>query len=283
MSAALAPTPFQPGFREVDGSDLNKAFASPIVGSQDGITATAGGTQAAAYQLTAASSNVATVANAADSVRLPPSAPGEIVTVCNSGANSVQVFGYGTETINGVATATGIAQPAGAVFVYSCTTLGKWIQNAQTGGSFTGSFDGVVGGNAPAAGTFTTATVTTGNITSVNATTVTATGQIIESVSNALTAVGTNRGTSLALTKGVNNVTTALSGTGVTLPAGVVGMIITVFNGGANPIQVYGAGSDTIDTVAGATGVVLTNAKRAQYFCVAANTWISAQLSVISA
>jgi len=115
---------------------------------------------------------------------------------------------------------------------------------------------------------------------------ITASGYFDQSVGNALTAAGNDRASSLALTKAVNNVTTAAASTGVTLPAvstvGIGGSVI-IFNAGANPIQVYGAGSDTIDGVAGATGVPLTNAKRCIYIAVAAATWISAQLGVVSA
>lgn len=104
-----------------------------------------------------------------------------------------------------------------------------------------------------------------------------------ESVANALTASGTTRADALALTKKINNVTTAAAGTGVILPAAAIGQTVIVFNGGANAIKVYGAGSDTIDGTAGATGVTLTNAKRAAFICVAANTYISAQLGAVSA
>lgn len=115
----------------------------------------------------------------------------------------------------------------------------------------------------------------TGNITS--------SGYFLRSVGNALTAVGTNRATALQLAKEINNVTTAAAGTGVVLPVGVVGMVITVYNAGANAIKVYGSGSETIDGTAGSTGVTLTNALRCQYTFVAANTWISAQLGAVSA
>jgi hypothetical protein len=111
-------------------------------------------------------------------------------------------------------------------------------------------------------------------------------GYVDESVGNALTAVGTTRADALALTKNINNVTAAGAGTGVVLPAvsaAGVGAAVVVFNAGANAMQVYGAGSDTIDGVAGSTGVPLTNAKRAIFYAVAANTWISAQLGVVSA
>jgi hypothetical protein len=108
------------------------------------------------------------------------------------------------------------------------------------------------------------------------------TGTVGLSTSNALEAAGTDRDTSLALTAQINNVTTAAASTGVTLPAGVVGRFYIVFNAGANAITVYGDGSDTIDGVAGSTGVPLTNGNRCVYFCVAANTLISAKLGAVS-
>ena len=107
-----------------------------------------------------------------------------------------------------------------------------------------------------------------------------------QSVANALTAAGSSRTDALALTHAINKITTATSSTGVILPLVAtvgLGAIVYIFNGGASPVQVYGAGSDTIDTVAAATGVPLTNAKRAMFVAVAAATWISAQLGVVSA
>lgn len=106
------------------------------------------------------------------------------------------------------------------------------------------------------------------------------------SVGGGLTAVGTNQATSLALTSLLNVITSAALGTGVTLPSAAsvgIGNSVIIFNDGASAIQVYGAGSDTIDTIAAATGVVLTNAKRCQYYVTAAATWESAQLGVVSA
>lgn len=119
----------------------------------------------------------------------------------------------------------------------------------------------------------------TGTVTLLNSTS----SYALSSVGNALTAVGTNRATALQLAKEVNNVTTAASGTGVILPVGVIGMVITVYNAGANAIKVYASASETVDTIAGATGVTLTNAKRCLYTFVDVNTWISAQLGVVSA
>jgi len=92
-------------------------------GVEDTITAHAGGTQAAAYALTKSVSRVTTVATAADSVRLKAMLPGEFCVVINGAAsNSMQVFGASTATINGVATATGVAQAAGITAIYVAVT-----------------------------------------------------------------------------------------------------------------------------------------------------------------
>ena len=104
-----------------------------------------------------------------------------------------------------------------------------------------------------------------------------------DNAANGLVSAGNNQATALALTKNYTVVATVASSTGVVLPAASIGQTIYVFNNGANVLQVYGNGSDTIDGVAGSTGVPLTNAKRCAYVCVAANTWISAQLGVVSA
>lgn len=109
------------------------------------------------------------------------------------------------------------------------------------------------------------------------------TGYFLRSVGSALTATGTTRADALQLAKEVNRLTTVASGTGVILPVGVVGMRIRIYQSGANPVKVYASASETIDGVAGATGVTLTNALRCEYEFVAANTWISAQLGAVSA
>ena len=91
-----------------------------------GITAHAGGGQGSAVVLTGEFNRVDTVTTAADSVALPaPSYVGQQITVVNNAAaNSMQVFGSGTDTINGVATATGVAQAAGKMAIYRAATIG---------------------------------------------------------------------------------------------------------------------------------------------------------------
>lgn len=143
--------------------------------------------------------------------------------------------------------------------------------NASTLGGATFAAPGAIGSGIPAA---------------ITGTNVTATGYVRESTDNALTAAGTNQATGLQLAKQINNITTAAASTGVVLPSVAtvgIGAIVIVINAGASAIKVYGSGSDTVDTIAGATGVTLSNAKRSMYIAVAAATWVSAQLGVVSA
>jgi hypothetical protein len=105
-----------------------------------GITARAGGGKANATLLTGTINEVTTVASAADSVLLPPCAAGagppkRIMVINGQATNAMQVFGSGTDTINGVATATGFSQPAMSATVaagieYTCASVasgvGRW-------------------------------------------------------------------------------------------------------------------------------------------------------------
>lgn len=91
------------------------------------VTAHAGGGQASAKALSAAISHVGTVATAADSVVLPPAKAGLQRTLINRGANACQVFGASPDTINGVATATGVSHAASTVKTYYCPVDGQWF------------------------------------------------------------------------------------------------------------------------------------------------------------
>src|SRR5260370_235555 len=105
----------------------------------DLLVAHAGGGQANALQLTALVSRVGTVATSGDSVKLPPSAPGVICVVNNHGANPMQVYGQGTDTIDDVATATGVSQMQGSVVIYTCYTAGAWYTEGLATG-YSGQF-----------------------------------------------------------------------------------------------------------------------------------------------
>ena len=136
----MSATPLSPNSigndRYVSGSNV-----------ETGITATASGNQANAYALTAQISRVDTVGSGNDSVSLPKvvaspqntSYPGYVGAMMfvrnNAGANSMQVFGVTPDTINSVATGTGVAVPAGKSAIFWCdgytqsTNVGTWQMN----------------------------------------------------------------------------------------------------------------------------------------------------------
>ena len=102
-------------------------------------------------------------------------------------------------------------------------------------------------------------------------------------VTQGATATGTNQATAFVLTTIITNFTTAAASTGAVLPTATkVGRKWIVYNNGANPIQIYGNGTDTIDGVAGATGVTLTNARAASFTCVQTGKWLSNLLGATS-
>ena len=260
----LNPNKYLPGVRLFSGNALNESLGNPLVSYEGSITAHAGGGKTNAYQLGARLNQIDTVATGADSVKLPASVPGASIVVINNGANAMQVFGANSDTINGVATGTGISQPAGTSYTYRCVEANKWLTQTLTGnGSFT---DLAVLGNLTVTGT---ARVS---------------GLFAASASG-VSAAGTNAATATALTANNNQLTTVGASTGVALPAAVVGMAVMIANKGANDVKVYGNGSDTIDGTAGATGVTLGHTAGTNsciYFCCVTGTWISAKLGAVS-
>ena len=96
----------------------------PFTSSAFAVTALAGGGQAGAPVLHEDLNRVDTVATAGDSVCLPPSTGvGMECVVINATNNALQVFGSGTDTVNGVAS---ISQPANSARTYICGGAGTW-------------------------------------------------------------------------------------------------------------------------------------------------------------
>lgn len=114
--------------------DSAQSMSSPglfkLSGTENTITAHAGGTQAAAFALSATKGthNITTVGTAADSVVLPASTGGGAVHwVKNSAAaNSLQLFGLSADTIDGVTASTGVAVAAGKSRICIDAVLGAW-------------------------------------------------------------------------------------------------------------------------------------------------------------
>lgn len=98
---------------------------------EDSITAFATGGQTSATALSATKNlhRVSVCATINDSVKLPAALVGQAHYVRNDGAAACQVFGQATETINGVASATGISQGIGMGVWYVCTTAGAWTSS----------------------------------------------------------------------------------------------------------------------------------------------------------
>lgn len=128
------PVPsFIPGKGLQDGGDLQK-MASQMYDTQGDIVARAGGGKANATRITSPNALVTTAASGNDSVLLPPGYIGLQVFLANAGAQSIQVFGANSDTINGVATGTGVAQAAGLSAIYRClaydptTKVASWYR-----------------------------------------------------------------------------------------------------------------------------------------------------------
>ncbi len=194
-------------------ADLGAGFSGSLLTefTQDNITAFAGGGQASATQLLAQTSRITTVATAGDSVKLPPSAPGLEVMLINHGANSMQVYGSGTDTIDDVATATGVSQMINSLVIYICTGAGKWYSNG-IGTGFAGQFP-------------------------------------TQSFENGITAFATGgQASARQLNNVINRVTTvATAGDSVRLPSCQPGMSVTVANASANALAIFPATGDAIN------------------------------------
>lgn len=201
--------------------------------AEDNITATAGGGQSGARLLTSQTSRIAIVTTMNDSIRLPPSAAGLELMVMNSGANAMQVFGSGADVIDGQPTANGVSQMANSLVIFACASTGAWFSEGLATG-----FGGP--------------------------------GLQTQSYGNNLTSTGTTQATGLTLTSMINRLTTVPAFSGVVLPVSAPGLMITVTNRGVNPLVVYGAGSDLVNSIA---FVVMPISSTAVFVTAAAGQW----------
>ena len=202
------------------------------------VTAFAGGGQASATSLTAGINRVSVVATAGDSVKLPVSAAGLLVFVINDAALPMQVFGNGTDTINDVATATGVSQMPQSVAAYTCTAAGNWMV-LGLGTGYNGQFQTVAWADT-------------------------------------LTAhAGGGQALATALTGMINRVSTvATAGDSVLLPAAVRGLEIVVINSAANAMNVFPAGTDTINGLAASTQVSQIPQSMYTFVCGTTGAWV---------
>jgi hypothetical protein len=216
-------------------------FPTPtLLPSATGIVAHSGGGQGSATPLPAFINTVPTVAANGDSVLLPPSQVGLQVKVINTNAtNYMEVFPNGTDTINLGAASAGVPQLPESTIVYTCTTLGNWITS-------------IISSNYPVPTLF--------------------------PYSASLTAhSGGGQSSALPLVSVINAITTvAADGDSVRLPPSLPGLRVQVTNLNVlHSVQVYGAGTDTINLVATGTGVPLLPDQTAVYTCATSGNWFS--------
>lgn len=206
--------------------------------SQDTITAHAGGGQGSAFALTAQTNRITVVATVGDSVKLPASVAGLEIVVINHGANAMQVFGAGTDTIDDIATAVGVSQMAASVVIYTCATAGAWYTE--------GLANGYAGGL-----------------------------QTISSVDTLTAHAGGGQALGTAVTKMLNRFSVvATSGDSGTLLASQAGMEITVINSGAASMNLFPATGENMNGVLNAS-LAVTNTTPAIVYCVTTGSWFS--------
>ncbi len=211
---------------------------------QDNITATASGTQATAFQLTTQTSRITTVATAADSVMLPPSLPGMELMVINHGANAMQVYGNGVDTIDDVATATGVSQMANSLVIYTCVTSGSWYSEGLATGYVKGQ----------SLQTFSYATVAAN--------------------------VGGTQGTGTAIKSMLNTITAAGGSYSVTLPVSAPGVELTIANISSQTLLVFpnagGTTTEAINALGANNSISMLTATSAVFCCTVAGQWWTA-------
>lgn len=102
-----------------------------------------------------------------------------------------------------------------------------------------------------------------------------------ESVTDNITAhAGGGQASAVALVSELNRITTvATAGDSVKLPVSGAGIGLIVVNHGLLPMQVFGAGTDTIDDVPTANGVSQMSNSTVLYYCVTAGAWYSEGLA----
>jgi hypothetical protein len=179
-----------------------------------------------------------------DGVALPTAAAGLDIVIINNTANPIQVYGIlgGSDTINGVAGATGIAQAPNSIVYYIAASTVCW----ETEGVATGYANGLQ----------------------------------TQLSQDAMTAhAGGGQGSAQAIKSMIARFTTVANGTPGTndsavLPASAVGLEITVINAAAaNTMDVFPVSGDAINSLAANKAYSLPAGTVATFYCTVAGTW----------
>lgn len=239
------------------------AIYGPAPYSAPGLTAT-GSTQATALQLTAQINTFSTVA-ASTGAQLP--AQQAMIAVTNYGVSALSLYpGSGDQIDNGTTNAAISISGGGGSWVGACTLPPTAPAPRNWATIATNSVGQFING-----GTIQGATIET------------SAGFVFNSAAS-VTPAGTNLATAATITTEVAYLGTAASTTGVALPpsASTVGVPLLLINAGTAAIHVYGQGGDVIDTIAGTTGVTITNAHRCFFTTIASGTIVSGPSGTIT-
>lgn len=211
---------------------------SALTGIAAGTTRTQAGATALSQEINRVDTSTTPGAGSTlgDGVRLMAAVAGLTVTVINNTANVVQVYANGSDTINGVAGATGIALPPQGIYVF-----------AAAGGAW--SCEGVGTG---ASGGYPT-------VTAVDALTAHAGG-------------GQAGATPCAAV--INRFTTvATAGDSGIMPSAKAGMQVTVTNAGANSMNLFPASGEQINNAGANAAYALAAGKTASFTSAANGAW----------
>ena len=172
-----------------------------------------------------------------DGVRLMSAQAGLTVVVINNTANPVQVYGNGSDTLNGVTGATGVMLPPRGIYAFAAAGSGAWFcEGVGTGAS----------------GAYPTVTEV-----------------------DALTAFAGGGQASATLCPAVINrfTTVATGGDSGLLPGAKAGMQITVTNAGANSMNVFPASGEQINQAGANVAFALASGKTASFTSAANGAW----------
>jgi hypothetical protein len=233
------------------GGDYNPTTGQEVIPSiamgglfyelaQNGIVANPGGGQTNATLITGQTARVTTVATLGDSVKLPAAVAGLEVLLINRGVNAMQVFGSGTDTIDGVATAVGVSQMQNSTCIYTCAVNGLW----ETEGLATGFGQSGL--------------------------------QTLSQADGLVAHAGGGQANGTPLTTMLNRVATvATTGDSVLLPVSKPGMVVTVLNGAGNSMNVFPATGEAINALGANAAFAAATLTVTIFYCLTAGQWFT--------
>jgi len=123
---AVAPASYFDKANNVVYYNGGQGWKEDLFSAADGLTAHAGGGQGLATPITTQMARFTTVATLNDSSILPSAVPGMSYTVMNAGAQSMNVFPFASEIINGLGGGAAFAVAAGKTCEFVSAKVGQW-------------------------------------------------------------------------------------------------------------------------------------------------------------